>query len=482
VVQQEQRILTISALPYSKAFSSGRIGNSMTVTVTIVTPTPVGITSLTGSIASVPTSAPKVPVVVVPVPTIASKAPTKTPIRSPTTAPIRSPTKVPIRPPTTAPIRSPTKVPIRLPTNAPIRSPTKAPVRPPTKSPTRRPTKLPTRRPTLSPVTGVTSSYDITLNLIGSGLTQTDVTTFQTAAARWKQIVVGDVQDIPYNGYSLPFAGCTAPSVIDDLLICGQVAPIDGEYNVVGYAGPTWTRGNNIPFIGQMVFDSADVAMMKQTNSFYNVILHEMGHVLGIGTIWQRTGVTGTPAENCPYKGINGNREYSTVSGCTGRSLPIELDGGEGTRCGHFDEECFKDELMTGYATGTMPISRLTVATLQDVGYTVNYDKADPYTKANMDPTCVCTARNLRQLKIVKLLDTPQGRSSSATTKKISNEGFQKARDFGKKILMQGRRNFNNSNQPGVEQYVGADFITVIYNEEGNGIFGVVVTSADLDV
>ena len=39
----------------------------------------------------------------------------------------------------------------------------------------------------------------------------------------------------------------------------------------------------------------------------------------------------------------------------------------------------FGNELMTGYLSPTMPLSRITVGALQDLGYSVNYAKADPY-------------------------------------------------------------------------------------------------------
>ena len=43
----------------------------------------------------------------------------------------------------------------------------------------------------------------------------------------------------------------------------------------------------------------------------------------------------------------------------------------------------FDTELMTGYAERrgvAMPISRMTVGALEDLGYSVNYAAADPYT------------------------------------------------------------------------------------------------------
>jgi Leishmanolysin len=493
--------MTLTVQPFSSRNAIGRAGRRVTITFSIV--------ATMGN----PTTAPQTPISIPSnIPTAAPQNPTGTPIvpmtSSPTSSPIMAgttmapvspnspPTRTPTKSPTAAPIRSPTTAPIRSPTTAPIRNPTTAPIRKPTTAPIRNPTTAPIRKPTTAPVPAVTSAYEITLSLVGSGLTQSDVTTFQNAANRWKQIVVGDVPNINSAGLSLPFTGCTAPATIDDLLICGKIGPIDGVSNVLGYAGPTWVRSSSkIPLMGQMVFDSADVEGMRQRNTLYPVILHEMGHVMGIGTMWEGIGVTGTSAENCPYRGVNGNREYSTVSGCTGRALPTELDGGDGTRCGHFDEECFKDELMTGYATGTMPISRLTVATLQDIGYTVSYAAADPFTVANLNPTCVCNARNLRDrqlLKIVKPIDTTGMPSSSSRKRKLSNSGFQKAREFGKKILVRGRKRFHKDNESSTmsaaaavakqkkEIYVGGDFITVIYNDGANGIFGVVVTMADL--
>jgi hypothetical protein len=283
--------ITLTAQPFSRTNAKGRGANTLSLTFSIVAaavnknPTTAPIV-----VSSAPTQFPTSQPAVLPVgsptnaPIVVSKAPTQTPTSQPVALPVCSPTNAPIHTPTKSPSR-PTSSPIMF----PVPSPTNAPIRPPTKSPSR-PTSFP-----------VTSSYDITLSLIGSELSQSDVITFQTAANRWKQLVVGDVLDIRSSGYELPMSGCTAPTVIDDLLICGKVAPIDGPSNVLGYAGLYWLRGNNIPFIGQMVFDSAYVMKMREQNKFYSVILHEMGHVMGIGTIWERAGITGKSSENCPY-------------------------------------------------------------------------------------------------------------------------------------------------------------------------------------
>ena len=58
----------------------------------------------------------------------------------------------------------------------------------------------------------------------------------------------------------------------------------------------------------------------------------------------------------------------------------MENLGGPGTADGHWRESVFRTELMSGFiAAPGNPLSRMTVASLQDMGYTVDLDKAEPY-------------------------------------------------------------------------------------------------------
>ena len=60
--------------------------------------------------------------------------------------------------------------------------------------------------------------------------------------------------------------------------------------------------------------------------------------------------------------------------------MPVENTGGVGTRGSHWRETVFRTELMSGFidAAGN-PISRVTVASLGDLGYQVDLDSAEPY-------------------------------------------------------------------------------------------------------
>ena len=46
---------------------------------------------------------------------------------------------------------------------------------------------------------------------------------------------------------------------------------------------------------------------------------------------------------------------------------------------------------MTGYASGNMAMSTMTLASLEDMGFTVDYSRADPYSASDMASMCKCS-------------------------------------------------------------------------------------------
>jgi hypothetical protein len=212
------------------------------------------------------------------------------------------------------------------------------------------------------------ADFDIIVNYSGDPKYQA---AFTQAVIRWTQIIVADIPDYNSAQYGL----------IDDLLIDASIVSIDGAGGILGQAGPDLLRpGSRLPAHGEMEFDSADVAGMFANGTLTNVILHEMGHILGIGTIWSQLGLLNSAGD---YIGAHALAEYRLLSGKpSAGSIPVEHDFGPGTAGAHWDEATFDTELMTGFAESPgigMPISRMTIGALQDFGYTVNYAAADPY-------------------------------------------------------------------------------------------------------
>ena len=237
--------------------------------------------------------------------------------------------------------------------------------------------------------TVVTSQFTITLQNIGPALTQPQQAAFNNAKARWEAAITGDLQDIQVNNLNTQSCGGQLVNqTIDDVLIFTQVAPIDGVGNILGQASPCFLRsgGTGLTLIGIMSFDSADLPNLEANGSLNDVILHEMGHVLGIGTLWEPSlpiwtlnfltgtspvGFTGSNAI-AAYTGFNGGGSATTV--------PVEDQGGAGTARSHWSEAIFKNELMTGFISGTTrPMSRTTIQSLKDIGYVTNPGVADPF-------------------------------------------------------------------------------------------------------
>lgn len=211
-----------------------------------------------------------------------------------------------------------------------------------------------------------TSGFEITIDYSGDS---TYRSYFENAAAVWEDVITGDLPDVASARYGL----------IDDLRIDASVVEIDGPGRILGQAGPRDVRsGSSLPFNGMMQFDSADLAGMVSKGILQDVIEHEMGHVLGLGTLWSTLGLK----SGFNYTGANAIREYSTLLGTSATSVPLETTGGPGTAGGHWAENIFRTELMTGYAENSppMPLSRLTIGSLEDMGYAVNYNAAEPYT------------------------------------------------------------------------------------------------------
>jgi subtilisin-like proprotein convertase family protein len=204
------------------------------------------------------------------------------------------------------------------------------------------------------------------------GLTSAQQAAFEIAATRWARIVSADLPSVIVGG-----------ETVDDIVIDASGAAIDGPLGILGRAGPTQLRpGSFLPAAGVMEFDSADLLTMEADGSLVSVITHEMGHVLGFGTIWDELALRqGAGTVNPTFTGASAMREFAALSGAAAtRAVPLANVGGPGTRDGHWRESVLGNELMTGFLDeGPNPLSRLTIAAFEDMGYEVSYDAADAY-------------------------------------------------------------------------------------------------------
>ena len=249
------------------------------------------------------------------------------------------------------------------------------------------------------------SQFDIEIRYLGTQPTASQRAVFDDAAAYWRSAIIGDLIDFNADIAAGECGGLDAPQVqetIDDLLIFVEFQDIDGAGGTLGSAAPCWLRSSSLhPFMGGMVFDNADIANLEANGGLESTIRHEMGHVLGIGTLWGQgffdflvnpsdTAFGGSLGADTHF---NGPLAIAAFNGAGGSAypqakVPVENDTdtyGSGSLDGHWRESVMATELMTPSLNGGVanPTSIITIQSLADMGYQINTGVADPYTVTN---------------------------------------------------------------------------------------------------
>jgi len=253
--------------------------------------------------------------------------------------------------------------------------------------------------------TGATKQYNIEVRFLTS-VTAAQQAAFTAAEARWEQLIYGDLPDVALTSATAPATTCATVNIpamnetVDDIVIFARMDSIDGPTppggsSIVGVASPcNPVRGGTLLIIrGVMRFDTADVAGLLAIGLFDEVVMHEMGHVLGFTpALWNLKGLLLDPSlsggTDPHFVGAQAIAAFDRSGGAgysAGAKVPIENTGGSGTADAHWRQTVFATELMTGTLDGGVPnpLSVVTTAAMGDLGYTVNYAGSDAYTVAN---------------------------------------------------------------------------------------------------
>lgn len=218
---------------------------------------------------------------------------------------------------------------------------------------------------------GGEDGYNIQIDFKG-GWTADLQDAFIASADLLSSWIVGDIADVFYRG-----------KIIDDIVISAELKDIDGAGGILGQAGPTAVRTDGyLPATAVMQFDSADADAFNQVGQWEEIVLHEMVHSIGFGSIWEFLGlVDGSGTQTPTFNGTAATLTYQAEFGAEGADgVPLEQDGGSGTVESHWDEETFGAELMTGYLDSSTSVSfdvadtgddlsDMTLASLEDLGY-----------------------------------------------------------------------------------------------------------------
>ncbi|MCY3546423.1 MAG: leucine-rich repeat protein [Gemmatimonadetes bacterium] len=209
------------------------------------------------------------------------------------------------------------------------------------------------------------------INLIfEAGFTDGQKAAMRRAADRWEEVVVGDLPDVPIDGYMDTGGehGLRMAGVIDDLVMHSQWA--HGKSITHAWKGGV-REGSGLTFYGGASYST--LAARWSLDLFREVGQHEMGHVLGLffGAGGRFRAERGPPRE-WHFTGPLAVEAFDAAGGSAYDGPKVPMDG-YGV---HWRRSVFGEEIMSSNAD---VISAITLQALADMGYVVDLTKADEY-------------------------------------------------------------------------------------------------------
>ena len=198
------------------------------------------------------------------------------------------------------------------------------------------------------------------------------------AARRWMSILPEDLPDIEFaRSVSGPCFdrsfNISRGERIDDLRIYVTFLPNDFPDFIAGAAGPRLVRPSGQTSVGCMALRPVP----HLSDRFRELALHEMGHVLGVGTLWDDFGFLQARYGDTHFNGPLATAAFNDAGGRNylGPKVPVQREVGA-----HWRGSVFHTEFMVPSLTGRGWLSAITVQSLADLGYSVDVTQADPYT------------------------------------------------------------------------------------------------------
>jgi hypothetical protein len=209
--------------------------------------------------------------------------------------------------------------------------------------------------------------FNLTLDF-GDDFSESQRTILETAARSIEHLITQGIPDAWINGER-----------IDDLRIQLSIQDLDGTGGTLARTRLDILRedGTHLPLQAITQFDSSDLAALEASGHLFSVMQHELLHALGFGTLWERLGLLeNNRTPNAQYMGENALNAFRELGGLTD-SIPVEPNRINAPAL-YWNERLFQNELMTADLGPNAPLSPITLAALQDLGYQVDLSHADP--------------------------------------------------------------------------------------------------------
>ncbi|WP_420464386.1 Ig-like domain-containing protein [Candidatus Palauibacter sp.] len=261
-------------------------------------------------------------------------------------------------------------------------------------------------------------SYNIDLISI-TPMTESQAAAYRNAAEKWMRVLAGtELPDMPV-GAEIP-VGCwddvsdRRVDSVDDLLLVVAVGAFESPTTIAAAGSCRWRADSLLPWMGSVKFNERYLTEIEADGGLEEVVLHEMGHTLGISRFyWRRFDLLANPTlswfiftwihdpgEDAHFTGPLAAAAFDDAGGTNytdGDKVPLENCKGSGSGDSHWrelywseevgDSNCREGEILLGgelmsptYNRGVRArLSNITIQTLADMGYTVDASEAESY-------------------------------------------------------------------------------------------------------
>ena len=222
--------------------------------------------------------------------------------------------------------------------------------------------------------------FEIELVFLDDRFTEEQKESIRDGARYWMSIIREDLPDyVDSHGFldsyykSTESIAIPAGGRIDDLRIYVTVHETY-TYGVAATASPNLVRETGLPVVGVVTFDPQYLSTTSLLQ-LMAVTIHEIGHVLGIGSLWDDL-LQGTRGAYTHFKGPLAIRAFDDAGGrnYAGEKVPVDPDGS------HWRLDIFQNEVLSYSGTWGefWSLSAITVQALADLGWVVDVTQADP--------------------------------------------------------------------------------------------------------
>jgi hypothetical protein len=231
--------------------------------------------------------------------------------------------------------------------------------------------------------------FDITVVFASDDVPTSYINAFDDAIERWEEIITGDLSYAFVEGYGY----------VDDILIEVAIEDIElsfegVEQKILAISSVLDQRDDAIstdalPTYSRIVINPEEVGSLLNLDEF---VANTIGRALGFGALWEEFGIVQMIDGVATYVGSNGLREMAELSDDLNGVNALEDGENGGLAAQYWSEDVLDEELMTSsvelrrpdvgagaFGVPDNPISDLTIAAMEDLGYEVDYDEADSF-------------------------------------------------------------------------------------------------------